>query len=149
MFNILRDNRGIIFIEVLFLTLILSLTALMICNALETAIISNKMSAVRTAAIHIANARMAEIEEYNSGSNTIQIPPTSLSNDDLIYNDFFGISGIVEFVIEVPPPMINEVTVTVKWIVNGNENYGNTTNEEKVTKYIYPISKNSEDNLQP
>ena len=149
MFKILRDNRGIIFIEVLFLTLILSFTALMVCNALEAAIISNKISAIRTAAIHIANARMAEIEEYNSGSNTIQIPPTSLSNDDLIYNDFFGISGIVEFVIEVPPPMINEVTVTVKWIVNGNENYGNTTNEEKVTKYIYPISKNSEDNLQP
>ena len=82
MFNILRDNRGFIFIEVLFLTLILSFTTLLVCNALETAIISNRISAVRTAAIHIANARMAEIEEYNIDRASFQMPSYTLITDD-------------------------------------------------------------------
>lgn len=155
MFNILRDNRGFIFLEVLFLTLILSFTALLVCNALESAIISNRMSAIRIAAIHLANARMAEIEEYNFEKNSFQIPSTSLTNEDLVYKDFFGINGTIEFVIDNSyavqdsNPTINEVTVTVKWIINGNENYGNATNEETVTKYICLIPAGSEDNAQP
>lgn len=144
MFNILRDNRGIIFIEVLFLTLILSLTALMICNALETAIISNKMSAVRTAAIHIANARMAEIEEYNLNRDSFQMPSyTLLTDNDLTRENFFGINGTVKFKIDT---RINEssankgnVTVTVSWTVNDDNSYGNGNNYEEITKDIWII----------
>lgn len=144
MFNILRDNRGIIFIEVLFLTLILSFTALMVCNALETAIISNRISAVRTAAIHIANARMAEIEEYNFGRTTFQMPPyTLLTDNDLTRENFFGISGTVKFKVNA---QVNEsstdkgnVTVIVSWTVNNNSSYGNGNNYEEITKDIWII----------
>lgn len=147
MSNIKLDSKGFIFIEVLFLTLIVSFTAIMVVNALESAIISNRMSAIRIAAINIANARMAEIEEYNFGASTFQIPPTALTDEDLTYEEFFGISGAVKFEVAAKTLSSNanhgNVAVTVKWLVNGNENYGNGTNEETVTKDIWIIPDNS------
>ena len=150
MFNILRDNRGFIFIEVLFLTLILSFTTLLVCNALESAIKSNRMSAIKIAAIHIANARIAEIEEYNLERTSFQIPSyTLLTDDDLTYENFFGISGTVKFRVDT---QINEssadkgnVTVKVSWSVNNNNNYGNGNNYEEITKdiWIIPIASTS------
>ena len=144
MFNILRDNRGFIFIEVLFLTLIVSFTAVIVVNTLESAIISNKMSAVRTAAIYIANARMAEIEEYNINCSSFQMPSyTLLTDDDLVRENFFGISGTLRFKVDT---QINEsstvkgnVTVKVSWTVNNNSNYGNGNNYEEITKDIWLI----------
>ena len=148
MFNILRDNRGFIFIEVLFLTLILSFTTLLVCNALESAIKSNRMSAIKIAAIHIANARIAEIEEYNLERTSFQMPSyTLLTDDDLTYENFFGISGTVKFRVDT---QINEssadkgnVTVKVSWSVNNNNNYGNGNNYEEITKDIWIISTSS------
>ena len=143
MLKIKFDNKGFIFIEVLFLTLIVSFTAIMIVKALESAIISNRMSALRIAAINIANARMAEIEEYNSGASKFQIPPTFLTKEDLTYEDFFGINGTVKFEVETDTLSSSadhgSVTVTVKWIVNDNMNYGTGDNEEKITKDIWII----------
>ena len=149
MFNILRDNRGFIFIEVLFLTLILSFTTLLVCNALESAIKSNRMSAIKIAAIHIANARIAEIEEYNLERTSFQMPSyTLLTDDDLTYENFFGISGTVKFKVDT---QINgsgadkgNVTVKVSWSVNNN-NYGNGNNYEEITKdiWIIPIASTS------
>ena len=144
MFKILRDNKGFIFIEVLFLTLILSFTTLMVYNSLESAIKSNKMSAIRIAAIHIANARMTEIEEYNINRTTFQMPAyTFLTDDDLICENFFGINGTVKFKIDT---QINEssatkgnVTVIVSWTVNDNSSYGNGDNYEQITKDIWII----------
>ena len=145
MFNILRDNRGFIFIEVLFLTMIVSFSTLMLFNAIETTITSNKMSAIRTAAMHIANARMSEIEEYNLERSSFQIPSyTLLTDEDLIHEDFFGINGTVKFKVDT---QINEsstnkgnVTVRVSWTVNDNSNYGIGNNYEEITKDIWIIS---------
>lgn len=150
MFNILRDNRGFIFIEVLFLTLILSFTTLLVCNALESAIKSNRIAAIKITAIHIANARIAEIEEYNLERTSFQMPSyTLLTYDDLTYKNFFGISGTVKFKVDT---QINEssvdkgnVTVKVSWSVNNNNNYGNGNNYEEITKdiWIIPIASTS------
>ena len=145
MLNILRNNKGFIFIEVLFLTMIVSFAALLVVNALELAIRSDRMSAIRTAAIHLANARIAEIEEYNLARSSFQVPSdTLLTADDLIRENFFGISGTVRFNINTK---INEssttkgnVTVTVSWTVNNNSSYGNDDNNyEEITKDIWII----------
>ena len=145
MLNILRNNKGFIFIEVLFLTMIVSFAALLVVNALELAIRSDRMSAIRTAAIHLANARIAEIEEYNLARSSFQVPSdTLLTADDLIRENFFGISGTVRFNIDTK---INEssttkgnVTVTVSWTVNNNSSYGNDDNNyEEITKDIWII----------
>lgn len=154
MFNILRDNRGFIFIEVLFVTMIVSFSTLMLFNAMEKVIKSNKMSAIRTAAIYIANARMAEIEEYNLERSSFQIPSyTLLTDEDLIHDEFFGINGTVRFKVNT---QINEssidkgnVTVTVTWTVNNNSSYDIGNNYEKITKDIWIIPTDSTSSQQP
>ena len=153
MLNILYNNKGFIFIEVMFLTLILSFTAMMVYNALESAIKSNRMSAVRIAAIHIANAHMAEIEEFVDRNKSFPASSyTLLTDDDLIREDFFGISGTVYFNIST---QINEtanngnVTVKVSWTINDNSSYGNGDNYEEIIKDIWIIPNTSTPDISP
>ena len=136
------NNRGFIFIEAIFLALILSFTAMLIINQLETAIKSNRMSMIREAAIYLANAKMSEIEEYNDKRSSFQLPTnTFLTDEDLIYKNFLGINDTIKFEIET---IINtattnhgNITVKVTWIVNDNENYGSGNNYEEITKDIW------------
>lgn len=145
------DNRGFIFVEVIFLALILSFTAILVVNHFETAIKSNRVSVIRMAAIHLANARMAEIEQYNFNKPSFQIPSeTFLTDRDLNYKNTFGITGDVKFSIESTVNTVStyhgNVTVKVTWSVNGNTNYGNgnDNNFEEITKDIgiKPVSSN-------
>ena len=156
MLNILRNNKGFIFIEVMFLTLILSFTAMMVFNALESSIKSNRMSAIRIAAIHIANAHMAEIEEYVDRNKSFPSPSyTLLTNDELILEDFFGINGTLNFDLntQIDESTANKgnVTVKVSWTVNDNSSYGNGNNYEEITKdiWIYPTTSTPETSPQP
>ena len=144
------NEKGFIFIETLFVALIVSFTAIIILNGLDLAIKSNRLSVIRMNAIHLANARMAEIEEYVDSNK--KFPPSSytlLNDSDLIYANFFGINGTVRFQI-LPPSVIestnkNTVTIEVTWTVNNND-YGKLDNEhdkEKITKDIYIIPETS------
>ncbi|MBR2179365.1 MAG: hypothetical protein IJ862_03080 [Selenomonadaceae bacterium] len=136
------------------MTMIVSFSTLMLFNAMEKVIKSNKMSAIRTAAIYIANARMAEIEEYNLERSSFQIPSyTLLTDEDLIHDEFFGINGTVRFKVNT---QINEssidkgnVTVTVTWTVNNNSSYDIGNNYEKITKDIWIIPTDSTSSQQP
>lgn len=144
------NEKGFIFIETIFLALIVSFTAIIILNGLDLAIRSNRVSVIRMNAIHLANARMAEIEEYVDKNSSF--PPSSytlLADSDLIYENFFGINGTVKFEVEVlPSDMIKfedngKVTVKVTWTVNGNSDYGggSDNNYEEITKDIWIITK--------
>ena len=148
MLNILHNNKGFVFIEVIFLTMILSFTALMVVNTLESAIKSNRMSAIRIAATQIANAHMAEIEEYVDSNKSFPASSyTLLTDDDLIHENFFGISGTVKFdintQINVSTANKGSVTVKVSWTVNSDSHYGNDENYEEITKDIWIISATS------
>ena len=144
MSKIKLNSKGFIFIEVLFLTLIVSFTALMIVNALESAVKSSNMSAIRTAAVYIANARMAEIEEYADSNKSL--PPstyTLMTDSDFTYDNFFGINGTVKFAVDTKITLVSAnqgvAVVTVTWTVNGN-NYGisnDDNNKETLTKNIW------------
>lgn len=142
------NEKGFIFIETIFLALIVSFTAIIILNGLDLAIRSNRVSVIRMNAIHLANARMAEIEEYNDSRTTFQLPAdTFLTDDDLIYKDFFGINGTLKFTFEEKLNTSNSnhgnVTVKVTWTVNGNSDYGgsNGNNYEEITKDIWITTK--------
>ena len=139
------NEKGFIFIETILLAMIISFTAIIIFNSLELSIKSNRMSAIRMSAIHLANARMAEIEAFNDGRTSFQIPTqTFLTNDDLIHNDFFGLNGTVKFDFEekINPPVNDKhanVTVKVTWTINNNK-YGTASednNNESITKDIW------------
>ena len=143
------DCKGFIFIEVLFLTLILSFTALMIVNFLETAMLSNRMSAIRNAAIYLANARMSEIEEYVDTNK--KFPPSSytiLNDEDLTCENFFGINDNVKFEVDAQISGTasdkGNVTVKVTWTVGNNSSYGNGTNYEEIIKDIWIAPENLE-----
>jgi len=148
------DNKGFIFVEVIFLALILSFTAILVVNHFETAIKSNRVSIIRMAAIHLANAKMAEIEQYNFDKPSFQIPSeTFLSDRDLNYKNTFGIKGDVKFSVGKPEVVVENkkeiiiyhVTIKVTWSVNGNTNYGNgnDNNFEEITKDIVFKSQSS------
>ena len=124
------NERGFIFVETIFLAMILSFTAIIVVNGLEVAIKSNQNSAIRLAAIHLANARMAEIEADVE---------TNLNDEDLIIENFLG-NKTIQFVPEENfSESTDHITVTVKvsWIVDGNENFSDGDNFETVTKKIF------------
>ena len=121
-------------------------------NGLELAIKSNRVSIIRMNALHLANAKMAEIEAHNEGKNSFEMPPdTFLTDEDLIYRDFFGINGTVTFNIGTEKNPSTEdhgnvkVTVKVTWNVDNN-NYGgnNGNNYEEITKDIWIAKTDSE-----
>ena len=140
------NEKGFIFIETIFLTLIVSFTAIIIFNGLNLAMKSNRISVIRMNAIHLASARIAEIEAHNRDKSSFQLPTnTFLTSDDLIYEDFFGIDGTLKFILE---DKINtsasdhvNVTVRVTWAVNNNNEYGigNDRNYEEITKDIWIV----------
>ena len=144
------DSRGFIFVEVIFLALIVSFTAILVLNGLEVAIKSNRISAIRAQAINLANAQISIIEEYIEMNKTAPASSyTLLTNDDLIYEDFFGINGNVQFTIEsnITSSTSSDVqkftaTVKVSWAVNDNENYVNEKgkNYEQLDKDIWIVS---------
>ena len=143
------NEKGFIFIDAIFLTLIVSFMAVLILNGLDLAITSNRVSVIRMNAIHLANARMSEIEAYNDGRTSFQMPSdTYLSYEDLNYTDYFGISGTTRFNIETKMNTSStdraNVTVVVTWTVNNNSKYdkSNNRNYEEITKDIW-ITKTS------
>lgn len=136
------NEKGFVFIETLFLALIVSFTAVIIFEGLDLAIRSNRVSVIRMNAIHLANARMSEIEEYvDRNKNFPPLSYTQLTDKDLIYEHFFGIDGIVKY--NISNPEINGATVTIEvtWTVNDNY-YGtknNEDNKEIIRKDIFII----------
>ena len=140
------NNKGFIFIEVIIIALVVSFTAMMIVNGLKTAIKSNQNSAIRTAAIHIANAQMSEIENYADINNHFPASSqTFLTDTDLNYDDCFGIDGSVKFEISQSNlETINNgntcrVSITVKWYINDVL----SDDSETITKDIWLKNQNS------
>ena len=132
------DNKGFIFIETIFIALIVSFTAILIFNGLNAAIKSNRISAIRTQAIRLANSQIAIVENYVDQNKIFPSNSyTLLTADDLQYENYFGINGTIKFNIdtEIKNPI---VTVKVTWSVD-DKNYGtqNENNYERLSKEIY------------
>ena len=143
MLRFIFNNKGFIFIEVIFISLLVSFTAALIVRGLKTAVTANQTSAIKTAAIHIANSQMSEIEEYVNINRSLPSSYNFLDESDLIYEDFLGMKEPVTFYIETEVSdstlnsQLRRVTVKVSWQIGDDENF-NTTDDDK---YYEQISK--------
>ena len=132
------DEKGFIFIETIFIAMVVSFTAILIFNGLEVAIKSNRTSAIRTQAIRLANSQIAIVENYVDQNKIFPSNSyTLLTADDLQYKNYFGINGTIKFNIdtEIKNPI---VTVKVTWSLD-DKDYGtqNENNYEELSKEIY------------
>ena len=136
MLKFIFNNKGFIFIEVIFISLLVSFTAILIVRGLKTAVTANQTSAIKTAAMHIANAQMSEIEEYVNKNKSLPSSYNFIDESDLIYEDFLGMKEPVIFYIEteVSDSTLNgqllRVTVKVSWQIGDNED-SNITDDDK------------------
>ena len=149
-----RNSGGFVFIDAIFMTLIVSFMAILAANGIQAAIKTNQQSALRTAAINIANGRLDEIQ-YSAMTEDVNFPaaPDNSSgkwidsNGELQYENFLGIDGTITFkVTEDIQSLGNDVyrvTVRVYWFINKNVDTGAANdNYEELTKNI--LLKNSE-----
>ena len=126
----LNNSNGFVLVEVVFLTLIVSLTAMLIVRGYKTAILSNQNSALRTAALNVAQAQIAEIESSIYSDENKELPASFnlLGDDFLIYEDFFGIKGKVKFIVDTTSETLSDtsqikgyrIKVKVYWQINNS-----------------------------
>ena len=141
----LSNSNGFVLVEVVFLTLIVSFTAMLIVRGYKTTVLSNQNSALRTAALNVAQAQIAEIESriYRDDNKELPISFDLLDENFLIYEDFFGIKGKVKFIVNTTcttlsdTPQIKGYSINIKvyWQIN-NSNIDNNIYEE-INKNIW------------
>lgn len=104
-----KSAGGFAYIEALILTMLLSTAAMLVMSGFHEAQRLNRTAAIRTAAVYLADAKIAEA----------QYDLTSAVKSVETFEDFMG-GMTVEFSIE--PTMIgSRLTVTVTPTVNGDE----------------------------
>lgn len=104
-----RSAGGFAYIEALILTMLVSTAAMLVMSGFREAQRLNQTAAVRTAALQLANAKIAEAQ-YDLAS-TVAGTET--------FTDFMGGMTVV---FDVEPTIIgNQVTVTVTPKVNGKD----------------------------
>lgn len=120
--KILRNERGYLLLNVVFLTLITSFAAMILFNTAPR--VKNPQSTLRLIAIHLANEQFAQLESLAS---TNDLPGGSYPflgvQDDLI-NDSFHEKNPVKFIVETQVSVngnLRAATVTVK--IDGDENF--------------------------
>ena len=119
--NRIKNERGFLMLNVVFLTLITSFAAMILLNAAPR--VRNSQSRLRLTALYLADEQFAQLESLAAGGTA----PTSSEeflgeSGDLTTNNFGGKDYQVTF--NVKTEVINnsnpyEVTVTVSWIDSG------------------------------
>lgn len=114
--NRIKNERGFLMLNVVFLTLITSFAAMILLNAAPR--VRNSQSQLRLTALYLAEEQFAYLESDAAEGKA----PTSSENflgkpDDLITKNFGGKDYEVEFKVktEVSGAAPYKVTVTVSW----------------------------------
>lgn len=124
---IMKNNqRGFMLLSVIFLTLIVSMGAMILLHA--NAKVQQRNSTLRITAINLANEQFAELESRAAGGNlhggsySFLGKPEDLKSTNGVKED----SPPVEFEVETAVAEsgnLREVTVTVRWNDDGKENF--------------------------
>ena len=121
MIKILRDQRGYMLLNVIFLTVITSFAAMILLNAVPRA--RNPEATLRMTAIYLANEQFAELERRAAAGETLSGSysfPTEYADDLTSYN--LGADNPVEFTVDTNvsgnPPTAK---VIVKWQFGGKD----------------------------
>ena len=139
---------GFIFLEVIFLSLVVSFTAMTVIGY-KTIIQSNQISAVRTAALNTAQAQMAEIEYYIYKNKVLPNSFDLLETEFLKQENFFDTNNTLYFKIDTQSneKIFNEtnskefqINIKVYWKFN-DKNITNTDSYEEISKNIWISTK--------
>ena len=112
----LSNCGGFIFIETLLIAMLLSMAALLVMRGFQSAHKINHDMAVKTAGLHLANGRLAEIRQAIAKGETPSMEPTTETFDNLLGKEYDG-GMTVQFEI-VSTVSGNHYTVTVTPTVN-------------------------------
>ena len=128
--NILRNERGYLLLNVVFLTLITSFAAMFLLNSAVRA--KNPQSTLRLAAIHLANEQFAQLEslaaanDLHGGSYSFLGDKNDLNNYSFRKEDSTTstVEKPVKFIVKANVSVngnLRTATVTVK--IDGDENF--------------------------
>ena len=128
--NILRNERGYLLLNVVFLTLITSFAAMILLNGAMRA--KNPQSTLRLIAIHLANEQFAQLESLAAKNELHGGRYSFLGDENDLNNDSFRKEDPTTSIVEKPVKFIVETqvsvngnlraaTVTVK--IDGDENF--------------------------
>ena len=120
MIKILKDERGFLMLNVIFLTLITAFAAMILLNAAPR--VRNPQSTLRLTALYLANEQLAQLESLAAAGNELS---TSYQGElqDLITKNLSE-ENPIEFEVEtkiISNGNLRDVKVTVKWTAAGHE----------------------------
>ena len=120
MIKILKDERGFLMLNVIFLTLITAFAAMILLNAAPR--VRNPQSTLRLTALYLANEQLAQLESLAAAGNELS---TSYQGElqDLITKNLSE-ENPIEFEVEtkiISIGNLRDVKVTVKWTAAGHE----------------------------
>ena len=121
--NRIRNERGFLMLNVVFLTLITSFAAMILLNAAPR--VRNSQSRLRLTALYLAEEQFAQLESRAASGTAPTSSEIFLGNpDDLITKNFGGKDYQVTFNVktEVSDAAPYPVTVTVSW-TDGGKNF--------------------------
>ena len=119
MIKILRDERGFLMLNVIFLTVITALAGMILLNAASK--IRNPQPTLRLTALYLANEQLAQLESLAAAGSELS---TSFlgKTEDLTTKNFSEENPITfEVKTEISGGNVCNVKVTVSWIANGRE----------------------------
>ena len=135
MIKILKDERGFLMVNVIFLTLITAFAAMILLNAASR--VKNPQSTLRLTAIYLANEQLAQLESLAAKGSEL---PTSFQGEPKdLTTENLSEENPIEFEVktEITGGDVCNVKVTVSWIANGRED------SVEVERAIYVAEKNS------
>ena len=119
----LRNERGFILLNVVFLTLITSFAATILFNAAPR--IKNPHSVLRLTAIHLANEQFALMESKAAEKNLLDL--NCLIDSEELTTKNLGEGKQINFTVTPRPKSsdgnLHEVIVKVEWSVNGEKSF--------------------------
>ena len=104
----ISNSGGFVFIETILITILLSAAAMMVMHGFHSARRSSQETAIETAALHLANARLAELQYQAATGNSVPNPTEgditadNLLDMTIVFNVRSSVSG-------------KHATVTVSW----------------------------------
>ena len=120
--NRLKDERGFMLLNIVFLTLITSVAAMILMNAAPR--IKNPQALLRLTAIHVANEQFAMIESKAATNGALElqclVKPEDLTTENLGADNPVNIKVTST---DKPDGNLHAVTVKVEWTVNGQEDF--------------------------
>ena len=120
MIKILRDERGFLMLNVIFLTLITAFAAMILLNAAPR--VRNPQPTLRLTALYLANEQLAQLESLAAAGG--ELSTSFLGKTEDLTTKNFSEENPVTFEVETKisgEGNLRNVKVTVKWAVNGRE----------------------------